>query len=69
MPLEDWFRDKSGLYSLIKYIQDEKFYSRDIYNHRFIKELIDLHLKKKQDLSRVLWVIINVELWHRIFID
>ncbi len=69
LPLEDWFRDKSGLYSLIKYIQDEKFYSRDIYNHRFIKELIDLHLKKKQDLGRVLWVIINVELWHRIFID
>ncbi len=69
LPLEDWFRNKNGIKSLIKYIQDETFYSRDIYDHRFIEDLIDLHLRKKQDLGRVLWVVINVELWHRTFID
>lgn len=69
LPLEDWFRDKNGIKSLINYIQDETFYSRDIYDHQFIEDLIDLHLRKKKDLGRVLWIIINVELWHRIFID
>ena len=69
MPLEDWFRDKNGFGSLLKYLKDDKFKSRSFYNHKFINELINNHLKKKYDNGRVLWMLINLELWQRIFID
>ncbi len=69
LPLDDWFRKDFDIMNLLKYIQDEKFYSRNIYNHKFVEKLIENHLNKKQNFGRELWVLLNVELWHRVFID
>lgn len=69
LPLNDWFRENKDIRNLINYIQDKKFYSRNIYNHKFVEKLIDSHLKNKINFGRELWILINVELWHRIFID
>jgi len=69
IPLEDWFRDKNGLGSLLSYLNDDIFKSRPFYNHKLITSLIDSHLKNKGNYGRILWVLINIEVWHRIFID
>ena len=67
--LEDWFRDKNGLGSLLTYLKDDIFTSRSLYNHKFINSLIESHLNNKNNYGRALWMLINIELWHRIFID
>lgn len=69
VPLEDWFRNNSQLGSMLRYLKDDLFKSRPLYNHEFVNELIENHLNHKGDYGRALWVILNVELWHRIFID
>ena len=69
IPLEDWFREKNGLGSLLIYLKDDIFKSRSFYNHKFINFLVENHLRKKGNYGRALWILINLEIWHRIFID
>jgi asparagine synthase (glutamine-hydrolysing) len=69
VPLEDWFRDDCQLGFMLKYMKDDLFKSRLIYDHNFVDKLIADHLSHKGNYGRALWTILNVELWHRIFID
>ena len=73
IPLEDWFRDYSKLGHMLKYLKDDLFHSRPlydhIYDHKFVHKIIENHMNHKANYGRILWTILNVELWHRIFID
>jgi asparagine synthase (glutamine-hydrolysing) len=69
IPLEDWFRQSGGLNSFIKYLKDDRFKDRQIYNLSFVDKLISDHLSAKANNGRILWTLLNIELWHRIFID
>ena len=69
IPLEDWFRDYSKLGHMLKYLKDDLFHSRPLYDHKFVHKIIENHMNHKANYGRILWTILNVELWHRIFID
>ena len=36
IPLEDWFRDYSKLGHMLKYLKDDLFHSRPLYDHKFV---------------------------------
>lgn len=69
IPLEDWFRNKDGLGKLLCYLRDKIFKNRGIYDSLMVDRLIDDHILGKSNNGRILWMLLNIELWHRVFID
>jgi asparagine synthase (glutamine-hydrolysing) len=50
-------------------LDEKKFLERGIFRKENIKSIVDDHRKGKKDYSDLLWQLINVELWFRLFID
>lgn len=69
IPLEDWFRDNEGLSCFLRYLQDDVFKDRGIYNTSLVDKIINDHLQKRSNNGRILWTLLNIELWHRVIID
>ena len=69
IPLEDWFRKKLLKKFFIKIINSKSFKSRKIFNHKFINDTFIDHINNKSNHGKILWQVINLELWFRIFID
>ncbi|CAD7780204.1 MAG: Asparagine synthetase [glutamine-hydrolyzing] 1 [Candidatus Methanoperedenaceae archaeon GB50] len=71
-PLEYWFRDKNSLGKYLQMLEEDRTLDRGIFNP---DELIKIahqfkHGKRPpEDYDGLLWTIVNLELWHRIFID
>jgi hypothetical protein len=40
-----------------------------IFERAYLAELVDQHLAGKRDHNFRLWVILNLEIWHRLYID
>ena len=68
-PIRDWFRDPAGLGSALDVLQDETTLDRHLFDADHLKTLINDHTSARADHARILWMALNVELWHRLFID
>jgi len=68
MPVGEWLRGP-----LRGMVEDCLFSSRSVqrgfFNSGVIRHLWDEHLLRKQDYSHHLWLLINLELWHRAYLD
>ncbi len=53
----------------ISFLSDDTFKQRDIYNCDAVKKLIDAHMSGKEDNHKILYSLINFEIWHRLFVD
>ena len=72
VPLKDWFYEKNGPARFIELLVDKKTRERGVFNAMYLDKLINLHKDKTmpgESFETVLWPIINLELWFRIFID
>jgi asparagine synthase (glutamine-hydrolysing) len=69
LPLNKWLRDERGIKSWFDLLTDKTFKERGFYNSKNINPLIDKHLLGNEDNSKLLFNIINFEIWHRVFID
>lgn len=69
LPLNDWFRNKNGLGKYLEILQDNTTNGRGIFARNVLNKIIMEHQLKKQDHGRLLWNVLNLELWYRIFID
>ena len=68
VPIAKWFR--GNLYDKIRDILlDEKTISRGYFHADYIDNLLLKHKSGKQDLSRRIFTLLNIELWHRKYID
>jgi asparagine synthase (glutamine-hydrolysing) len=58
---------------LKNYIQDilvsDQFFERRLFNPALVKELVDEHREGQVDHQKVLWQLLILELWHRVFVD
>jgi asparagine synthase (glutamine-hydrolysing) len=65
-PLESWFRNKSGLgaYLPLLYAMD-----RGIFDRAIVSEYMDAHVRGAANHAELLWVLLNLELWVKIFVD
>lgn len=72
VPLGSWFYDKKGLGEFISLLSDKKTRERGIYKTSYLDKLLKSYHKQNLPPSyfeSIIWPIINLELWCRIFID
>jgi len=68
VPVGSWFR---GAYRslLDEYVFSNRATERDIFNRKFLRELVEQHQRGEADHSERLWSLVNLEMWLRRFID
>ncbi|MDD5132684.1 MAG: asparagine synthase (glutamine-hydrolyzing) [bacterium] len=68
VPIEKWFRRE-----LKDYVRDillsQRSSQRGYFRREFVEKLIQQHAAGKMNHGYRLWSLLNLELWHRIFID
>jgi asparagine synthase (glutamine-hydrolysing) len=69
VPISQWLKTKDGLMPFLTLLDEKKFLERGIFRKESIKCIVDDHRKGKEDYSELLWQLINIELWFRLFID
>lgn len=68
VPIASWFRDT--LYGRVQDILlDNRTLSRNYFRREYIEKLLVRHRHGRQDLSRRIFSLLNIELWHRKYID
>jgi len=68
VPIAEWFR--GSLHDKIRDILlDKKTLSRGYFRPEYIENLLRQHKSGKQDLSRRIFSLLNIELWHRKYMD
>jgi asparagine synthase (glutamine-hydrolysing) len=68
VPIRDWFR--SELKDLVNQVLlDRETLKRNYFDDNYIKKILDSHQKGTNDFSYHIWALLNLELWHRMFID
>lgn len=68
-PEADWFTHKAFQELINNILNSKKLENRNIINVGKAKEIYRLHLRGKQNKSRDIWKLINLELWFKKFID
>jgi len=72
VPLSKLFYDKESLKVFADLFSDKKTRERGIIDVRYLDKILDKYHKKElpdEAFETVIWPIINLELWFRIFID
>jgi asparagine synthase (glutamine-hydrolysing) len=68
VPLAEWLRGP-----LRGYVEDlllgERARSRGLFRPEAVRALVRAHMSRKRDMSGKLWSLLNIELWHRTWID
>ena len=68
VPIAQWF--KGELYDKTREILlDEKSLNRGYFNKGYIENILNRHKNGKEDLSRRIFSLLNLELWHCKYID
>jgi asparagine synthase (glutamine-hydrolysing) len=68
VPLGAWFRGEFR--SIVDdYVLSERALERDLFDHKFLNNLVAEHQSRIKDHSERLWSLVNLEIWLRQFID
>lgn len=71
-PLKPWFYNKKGLGRFLNLLDDDRTLTRGIFETSYLKRLLDRYHSKRinsHQFESIIWPIINMELWCRIFLD
>jgi asparagine synthase (glutamine-hydrolysing) len=68
LPISAWLRDQSGLGKYLTMFKNPRV-KRNYLNYCSIEKYINEHISHKKDNSEILWVLICLEIWTRIYID
>lgn len=68
VPIEKWFRRELKDY-VTDILLSQRSLQRGYFRREFIEKLIQQHTAGKMNHGYRLWNLLNLELWHRIFID
>lgn len=69
VPLAVWFRNPRGLGRFLDLLCEQRSLERGYFDPVAVRAMIEEHRSAKADHSEVLWSLLNMELWHRRFID
>lgn len=68
VPLARWFGGPlSGLISHV--LLSERFFDRGYFQPDVVKRVVRQHMERKVDREQGIWLLLTLELWHRIFVD
>lgn len=68
VPLREWFRTTLVSFSR-EVLLDPRTISRGLFNTRVVRQVLEGHASGKRDYSTWLWLLLNLELWFRVFVD
>lgn len=68
VPIGKWFREELKDY-MKEILLSSKTLSRNYFKEPKVTQLINDHISGKKDNGYRLWTLLNLELWHRMFID
>ena len=68
VPLGSWFR---GAYASVldEYVLGSRALERGLFKAEFVRSLVEQHRRGEANHSERLWSLVNLEMWHRRFID
>jgi len=69
LPISHWLKNRTGLGAYLNLFCHPLLRDRGLLDYTFIKQLVYEHTTSKQDHAESLWILINLEVWMRIFID
>lgn len=65
-----WIRTNNKLREyILDILLDQKTLERPYFNQKYIKEIIESHMKGEKDYSRLIGLLVTFELWNRKFMD
>jgi asparagine synthase (glutamine-hydrolysing) len=64
VPVNDWFRGEMREY-LLDHLQSSSSKTRAYYDARAIGRVLSEHLNGRQNHEKLLWALLNLEIWHR----
>lgn len=64
VPVGEWFRGPMRQY-LQDHLQAADSLTRHYYHHEVLDRKIDEHVKGRQNHEKLLWTLLNLEIWHR----
>jgi asparagine synthase (glutamine-hydrolysing) len=68
VPFNNWLKDESaGMVDAV--LLDDKTKNRGYFNLPYIEKLLKSHRRGQRDYQNQIWMLLNFELWHRVFID
>jgi len=68
MPISVWFRKEARSF-VRDMLSGRAFRERGLFNSTYVEQLLDEHDTGHADHGNLLWGLLGVELWHRLFID
>lgn len=68
VPIDKWFRNELKKYSY-DILMNKKCIGRNYFKEEGIKRLLDEHYRCKTNNGAKIWSLLNLELWHRMFVD
>jgi asparagine synthase (glutamine-hydrolysing) len=68
VPLKEWFREPGELRDQLDLLTDNTFLARDYIDRQGALNLVDDHISGRSDNSEILWGLLNLELWTRMFV-
>jgi asparagine synthase (glutamine-hydrolysing) len=67
-PQAAWFRHDQAEY-VERILLSEQALDRNVFRIEFIKDVLEQHRKEKADRRLLLWTLLCLEWWHRIFVE
>jgi asparagine synthase (glutamine-hydrolysing) len=68
VPTDPWFRGELKEF-VFHTLMDERTRRRGYFNHPYIEKIYKLHRDGKEVYDTALWLLLNFELWHRLYLD
>ena len=68
VPVGRWFREAYAGW-LNEFVLGERANARGLFDPAATRTLVAEHASRERDHTERLWALVNVELWHRIFVD
>lgn len=68
VPTDPWFRGDLKNF-VFETLMDERTRRRGYFNHSYVEKLYRLHRDGKEVYDTALWLLLNFELWHRMYLD
>lgn len=67
-PLAYWMRDELRGF-LRQVVKESRFIENRIFNHDYVRSMVEEHIDGKRDHNFRIWIFMNLEIWYRIFIE
>jgi len=68
-PMDEWFRDEKITKMLAGILNSKKFKARGYYDLPELDKYFGKHIEGKVNIGQTLWKLLNLEIWHRMFIE